>query len=483
MKWIRNILLAPLVVLLALVASIGLVQTYYHLAPVAPSDDTRWLDGEAKGQPTVTENGYRAYGVLAPPSVDLVKFGKCLVQAGEQAKKQVVPQTDADRGAGDVQARNQQYFERLGERQRALAAGCDEGRARLARLTIPPELRITPQTTEAQWQALVALDPSRELVARVGMVEAAGARRLGAGIDAPFVAFDAFTAITRWRIAGARDAWLRGDHDAAIATWLQISEQTTQRAGDSLIEAMIAVAMQTQALLSVQSALERSVSVTGADAHRLHAMLAGVDRLPDVVARSLIWEWQMQRTVVVQIGEGVLPAWGGGGNPALAEKFANWLSRFGYDETDTLNQYARNTRWSMSAIRTAALGHPPPRVPAEWVSFGCDGLGDLAPVCLPYQRNPVGRVLAAIALPLYQDYGLRVADLRNLAAATRLTVAARATGVLPAQMGAFVATAPADQRDVFSGDAFAYDAVARRLKVKLRTKSSTLGDDTYQLAL
>lgn len=132
---------------------------------------------------------------------------------------------------------------------------------------------------------------------------------------------------------------------------------------------------------------------------------------------------------------------------------------------------------------TTANGKPAPMMPDEWQQFGCHALQALAPVCLPFMRNPVGRVLAAIALPSYADYGTRVGDLSNLAAATRLTISAREQGVAAVKLAAFVTSAPADQRDVFSAEPLAYDATARKLKIKLRTKSSILGNDGYELAL
>lgn len=77
---------------------------------------------------------------------------------------------------------------------------------------------------------------------------------------------------------------------------------------------------------------------------------------------------------------------------------------------------------------------------------------------------------------MYPPYGTRVADLRNLAAATRLTIEARRRGLSGDALAAFVANAPADMRDVFTGKPFEYDAAKKELRPVLREKNTVLGE-------
>jgi esterase/lipase superfamily enzyme len=93
-------------------------------------------------------------------------------------------------------------------------------------------------------------------------------------------------------------------------------------------------------------------------------------------------------------------------------------------------------------------------------------------------------VLTQIGLPDYHSYGTRIADLRNLAAATRLTVEARRQGLSGEALARFIAQAPEDMRDVFSRQAFAYNPQSRELTIVLREKSPVLGDPgEYRLPL
>ena len=93
-------------------------------------------------------------------------------------------------------------------------------------------------------------------------------------------------------------------------------------------------------------------------------------------------------------------------------------------------------------------------------------------------------ILTQVAQPSYRSYGVRVADLRNLAAATRLAIEARRKGLKDGEVLArFVAEAPDNMRDVFTQQPFAYDATKRRLSIELREKSTVLGEGSYRLPL
>ena len=51
-----------------------LVQAYYHLSPVEVTAEAKALDAEAALLAAVTDNGFRAYGILAPEGMDPVAF-------------------------------------------------------------------------------------------------------------------------------------------------------------------------------------------------------------------------------------------------------------------------------------------------------------------------------------------------------------------------------------------------------------------------
>lgn len=482
MKFVKKALLGLVALPLALLLVVVLVQAYYHLSPVEVTAEAKALDAEATMLPAVTDNGFRAYGILAPEGMDPVAYGKCLIASQKTlAEEKRRDRSNAPRVTDPE--RFEEYSKRWYVREQALELPCSEGKSALRLPREPQGLKISPSTTEAEWNALHALVPEPVLRARVDAVWEGEARRLGAVIDAPMVRYDALSRVPRWQIADARAAWLRGEHDAATVTWARLLADTTRHAGDSLIDAMISVAIQTQTLLAIQSAVSSNQALAATDAAQLFAAMGTVERVPDAVVKSLLFEWRLHQDVLEKVDDvsalSSIAVSESGAVRTLGER----LSRWGFDRTDTLNLFARNNRWSANAMLTTANGKPAPMMPDEWQQFGCHSLQALAPACLPFMRNPVGRVLAAIALPSYADYGTRVADLRNLAAATRLTISARAQGVTAAKLAALVASAPGDQRDVFSGEALAYDATARKLKIKLRTKSSILGNDGYELAL
>ena len=136
-------------------------------------------------------------------------------------------------------------------------------------------------------------------------------------------------------------------------------------------------------------------------------------------------------------------------------------------------------------MRKAAQGAVAPEYPTDIGRVGRAAGGRWEMLCLPFTRNPIGEILSAIALPTYPGYGTRVADLRNLAAATRLTIEARRRGLSGDALAQIIASAPNDQRDVFSGKAFVYDAATGQLRIALRERSSTPGEKgaTYSLPL
>lgn len=109
--------------------------------------------------------------------------------------------------------------------------------------------------------------------------------------------------------------------------------------------------------------------------------------------------------------------------------------------------------------------------------------GNLQWLCLPFVRNPFGMWVNE---PDFFDIrqGTHIADLRNLAAATRLTIEARRQGLRGDALARFVASAPEGMRDLFTQQAFAYNIQTRELTIVLREKSPVLGEPgAYRLPL
>ncbi|HPV22768.1 MAG TPA: hypothetical protein PLJ65_01220, partial [Casimicrobium sp.] len=107
MKTFKKILLWLAAIPLALIAAVVVVQTYYALTPVPLSKEAEELNARAAKLPTVTENGYRLNGLLAPAGQDPVVYGKCIAAADEQRTKDAVRQRDtapspADKPAWDA---------------------------------------------------------------------------------------------------------------------------------------------------------------------------------------------------------------------------------------------------------------------------------------------------------------------------------------------------------------------------------------------
>lgn len=117
----------------------------------------------------------------------------------------------------------------------------------------------------------------------------------------------------------------------------------------------------------------------------------------------------------------------------------------------------------------------------------CASLGTAAIVCYGALPNPFGRYFldnTGVEASAYERYGVRIADVRNLAAATRLTLEARRRGLTGQGLAAFLADAPPEMRDVFTRQPFAYDAQASELAIVLHHKSHVLGDaGEYRLPL
>jgi hypothetical protein len=198
----------------------------------------------------------------------------------------------------------------------------------------------------------------------------------------------------------------------------------------------------------------------------------------------MLMEWLMTSRMMKTLPTAPpLTQMAGQGEPGFFMRTMERGAKLTFDVNDTLNRVAAANLQNQQVVLSGARGEPVALI--EWPSLtqACNTLGDWEYLCLPFVRNPVGRIVVVISAPMYRDYGVRVADLRNLAAATRLTIEARRRSLAGEALTRFIGAAPADMRDVFSRQPFVYDQTAKHLRIELRQRSTVLGEKSYELAL
>lgn len=342
---------------------------------------------------------------------------------------------------------------------------------------------MTPSTSADEWSALHAAAPHDILRQRADLIWAAGPRRTGLSVEALLPPYDTLMKVLRWQTADARQLWIDGDVGRASGIYHRLLNATASRSGDSLIDAMISVAAQSQLLLSVQSNVAASQGLDAGVAEQLVAALQVVDSTPDRLDSLMDIEWAVVRAVWDVVRASPCQSLAFGAAPSWSEQAVCKFTEWTIDHNDTINLAASANRAAQQALQCAARAEPELLRDKETDPFACGRLDWLGPMCLPFVRNPMGRIVAGISAPTYAQYGSRIADLRNLAAATRLAITARTKGVAKADLAAFIAAAEPDQRDVFTGQPFAFDAAGGRLRVQLRTPSTVLGQESYELPL
>ena len=484
MKVVKKILLSLLAIPLVLVAVLVALQTYYHVTPVALSAEALELNARAAKLPTLTENGYRFYGLMAPREQDAVVFGKCLFDAQAQHRREdrdatVKLPSHEDKPAWEA------YEKTSAARSKFVDEACLKGGTRLTLPTTLADVRVNLATTEEQWQLIAAAIPDETVKTRADAVRGGGVRRLGAEVDSPFLSYENLLKIERWRIARGVEAWRSNDRPQATELWRAAIAEWAQSADSTLIEAVLSVAAQTQVLIAMQGTVVQANRIDDATAESLLAAIKPIETMPHAVANSMLAEWQTHESVIKQMIDNPMRSMRLGAERNGYQRALDRLALWTFDANDTMNALAKANLWSQDALLKAAQGQAQPEFPDDTFFFGCATSEDWGMACLPFMRNPAGRILSSIAMPAYATYGVRVADLRNFAAATRLTIEVRRRQLAGDAAVQFVASAPADMRDVFSGNAFVYDVASKRLRIELREKSTILGEKgaTYELRL
>jgi hypothetical protein len=477
MKWLKKILLwfAGFVCALAL-AFVGL-HVYYRLTPVELSEEAKTLLAETAHMAQLTDNGYRLHGLLAPEGMDPVEYGKCYVQTWTKLSKE---RNQLNAAAGHV---NDEHHAAYVKRIESSTSACLNGKQKLPGVKAPRPVDIIKPGF--QWAARAALDDTSYSPIYFERWDAIlnGGMRGGDPdpINTPFPQYTPIVSLERARLTKLVKEWSVAKTNAERLRSVNKASAYVPKlvafADGTLVESMIGVAVLSQHLLVAQAAAAREAVLSDAIASLMRDATLNVDRLPRAVSNAVGAEFQFARVTADWVSRDGL------GEESL-HPFIDSVGRFAYDKNDTLNLMAMANRDAQALVLAGGKkSFEDSRIYAFANNLGCPSLGEFAYACLPFERNATGRVLAAIALPAYSDYGLRAYDVINLAAVTRLTIEARRRGLQGDALVQFVATAPENMRDVYSGKPFAYDAAKKKLTIELRTRSTVLGEKSYELSL
>jgi hypothetical protein len=292
--------------------------------------------------------------------------------------------------------------------------------------------------------------------------------------------FSASVNIERARLARFAKAWTDATSDtqrqSAFGELERAINQLAVFADGTLIEAMIANAALTQHLLVIQSAVARAPTLERSLAERIEKTTRSIETMPLALANAIGVELQMfmaMNELIKREGFGDL------GNRSF-----DVVARFSFEENDSLNRMAGLYREVQQQVKDVGLlDRRDLAMQKQSQDIGCSSWGEPGVLCLVFERNPAGKILTAIATPSFVQYGERVHDLRNLAAVTRVTVAAKRNAISSDKLPQFLASAPADMRNVFTNGAFVFEAASRQLVIPLKTNNTVLGEGRYTLSL
>jgi hypothetical protein len=450
---------AATLLVLTIVGMFVALHTVYWLTSPPLSPEAKAYEAQANALPTFTDNAYRVQGLLAPATLEPVAYGRC-----------IDPFLNPDKGQED--------------KAKAGLAQCNQG---LAPLSLPPALeqaKVSPAWTERDWLALARAVPDDTLLARAKVIAVGGPRTFGYGVSDLHPSLEPLGSLNLWHAAHAVALFQQGRSAEAVSTFEGVITDNLQSSDDTLIEAMTSVAGLSRTLLALQRGLVQSPSLDEISVQRLRGALDGLDTLPNLGVKAMDAEWRVVassfdfKEMRKQLDQ-----------PGLGGWTVTALLRLGIRE-DSLNRLAIQFQEARQRMLTSAKGtwtaqDPSTEPPAD--PNPCPSLGSSGYWCYAVMPNPFDRSLLDAAgnrADAYGRYGIRIADVRNLAAATRLTLEVRRQQLSGEALAAFVATAPPEMRDVFTKQPFAYDPLTRKLSLVLRNKSPVLGEPgTYELTL
>ncbi|TAF99644.1 MAG: hypothetical protein EAZ43_15415 [Betaproteobacteria bacterium] len=463
--------------LAVLVSAFVAVHTYYYFTPVQLSDEAKQLLAETAPMAQLTDNGYRLIGLLAPEGVDPVAYGRCshaIAKKYGEAYWRELEKTRED----DIGRSAEDFRRRSDEAQQT----CSQGKPLLP---APPRSKsadqIRPGVDFARFASAGDHTIAAVYVDRWTAVLEGGVR--GTEPDIAMTVVPEYTtalSVERARLLTFAQNWLRAKSVEEYAKSFEVFEsgipKLTQFADGVMLDTMVANSIISQHLLGLQALVAREPKLDSTLAERMQRSVSSVETLPRSLGKAIVAEVQISKSVFERVstaGFGITP------NPLV-----NAMERLAFDRSDTLNLSAMALRDTQkAALSTQPFNFHETRAGLVFKNVGCPWLGELALVCATLERNVIGRILAGASSPQYAEYMNRTHDVRNLAAATRLTIEARRQGLNGDALSTLVANAPASMRDVFSGKPFSYDAQSGKLTVELRAKSTVLGEKSYALSL
>ena len=442
--------------------------TYYKLTPSALSPRTIALNEQAARLPRDTESSLRLYGLFAPKELDPVAFGRCRLAAHRKAEVLWKKREENNLVSED----NFESQSAAHAKESALLEeACAQGFTPLHR-TDAQSPSITPATTASEWQALREPIPDPILIQR--------AEAIWANPDLALVGelttvqnYGGLQYVRQWHLAQSLAEWESGNASKAVQTWRNAIQSETTAAKGTLIEAMVAVVNLTRTALTMQKAASHSPPDDSGRYQLMLDSLSSIDSVVDATEPIFLQEWLFKSSWINK-DVGLPPP----SKPWL-EHFTTVLWQLQTDQNELLNAFALSNDCQAATARSSALGKAPG---IDQLDSLCSPWDSFTPASL-FGRNPALRFITSRTTPDFTSYGTRIADLRNLAAATRLTIEARRQGLHGEALIQFVAEAPENMRDIFSKAPFTYDPGQRRLTIQLREKSTVLGEGSYTLPL
>ncbi len=476
LRWIRNGILAIL-----LVVGLWVVQRLYFIAtPEAPTPERLALDERVQAGNVDSDGGLLLMGFLAPADMDPVAYGRCLLEVARSTRHEDGTSLFYNEGE-EVDPATEARASVLNQQREERKTACAGGKALLTTLHQSEQIRPKPGWTSSQWAQAAKMSIDAKLDQRFDTALDSPSRSIRSeNVSDPLPHFSSLIAVNRSKVARLRATWRDGNRQAAESDWLHLIEAWPSFASQNLISAMIATAAQTDHLLAVHSlSREQDSSASASDWAALVELTRPADNMVDAVVPAL----ENERLFYLPIQSDLLSSMSSDSSWRRA-----WRKAV-FDESATSNMHAdmvmrgaRNARLAAKGIKVAAQQQ------AE--KHSCPGFPVISrqnmSLCGALGRNGIGTALMTVAELDYARFGTRIADLRNLAAATRLTLEARRQGIAPGKVSAdWVRNAPADMRDVFTGEPFEYNPERKVIRVLLRERSTVLGDagTHYELAI
>jgi hypothetical protein len=282
-------------------------------------------------------------------------------------------------------------------------------------------------------------------------------------------------------LAQAALQWTAGQPQQALATVRQAARLRQRLAGSAghLVEAMVALATHYRELRWLSQASARLPSpAPAALASDIEALLATP---PPSLRPALEGEKQFMASVLHSIKGGKGAGWliAPDDAPAWWPLLADQAAALAYLPRQTLNMTIDSLQQAqaMSELPAHQIEHAFASHGQRWQDAHACGL--------PWVRNMVGNCMAAITLPGYERYPLRVADIDGF---RRLALAhhrARVQGVSPADMPGWLARTPQALHDPYTQAPMQWDAATHSLVFEGRQKQNQNpgGTSTYRIGL